>query len=681
MSILEKEKYPDFEKCVLYVDGVDADGNTFTEEIKGQNAWSGNIGEEVHILKYSAKQDGEYRLRIASEDLVKNVGDKYEYGFTVDSKKPEVTIKFDNNDVRNEKYYNKQRIATITVIDSSFDKDKIKLDIHEEFGKAKEGAWKNEGKTHTKTVTFAEDGIYSMKFSCKDKGNIDSGETVIDEFVIDQTEPKIEVGFDNSIPKNEFYYNKARSASIDIKELSFDDKLVKIASMPLEGVSTLPKVAAFSSEGDANKSKLSFTEDGVYGFTIECTDLAGNVSKVYVSDKFVIDTTKPTVSFDGIENYSANNGTVAPVLKCVEKNVDENLTKVTIKGANRGEVSQGSNVSHTDEGYQIAFTDFAHTKEMDDLYSVEVTVMDKAGNEVSDKIVFSVNRFGSVFVLNEAAKELNEQFYTTEAKELSITEINVDNIVKKDVTVACDGDYSELKSGKNLKIAKEGTDETWKRYTYTIPASAFDRDGVYAIGVSTVDRATNVQDSRTRDAAIDFALDRTKPSIVTPDLKSGAVYEGKSHKVNMNVTDNMGVKTVRILSDETELENYDDKDLTKTAGNVSFTLKADEKPHDIHVISTDVAGNTNEVVYESIFVGSKKNAAVSTKGGETATTTATATNIAGGKVALGGSIINSEDNTVNSNYLYYILAVVLTIAAGAGAGLFVVKKKKDKTKE
>ena len=688
INLVMTEKYPDFENCVLLVTGKDSEGNEIHEELKGKAWKTAGLGTTTHTLSYSTKIDGEYNIKIVSSDVVENKGDEYEFGFTVDSKNPKVNIEFDNNDKRNEKYYNKQRIATITVTEVNFDKDLVKLDLHEEHGKSRQSEWSDNGNIHTKTITFSEDGKYSFSISCRDKANLPSEEEKAEEFIIDQTEPKIEVKYDGGTPKNEFYYNKARAATIEINEYSFDDKLVKMASMPLEGASALPKIAGFSSSDDINKSKLSFNEDGTYGFTIQCTDLAGNESKLYVSDKFVIDTKEPEISFEGVENYSANNGTVAPIMKCLEKNVDENFTKITISGANRGEVSQGSNVTNSGENYEVAFADFAHTKDNDDLYTVEVKVVDKAGNESSDKLVFSVNRFGSVFVLNDAAKELNEQFYTTKAREISITEINVDNIVKKDVTVACDGDYGELKAGKNLKITKEGTDETWKRYTYTIAETAFERDGIYAIGVSTVDRATNVQDSRTRDAAIDFALDRTKPSIVTPDLKSGMVYEGKSHKVNMNISDNMGVKSVKILSDDKEFEKYDSDVLTKSAGNVTFTIKADEKPHDIRVISTDVAGNTNEVVYEDIFVGSKKNAASLEK--------SKTTDIEDEETPVTGTItkksdkenytnsINSSDNkkttTTNMRYFYYLVAAGLTIGAGAGTGLLIVRRKKFKVK-
>ena len=671
IDVVMDEEYPAFEKCVLTVEGTDVNGNPYSETHSGSE-WSGNLGEKRHMLSFTTPGDGQYTVTIMAEDLLGNKANVITAGFSVDSTRPEITLEFDNDDAVNGKYYNKKRVALITVTDQSFSEDDVDIDIDNQYGEPREGKWNGSGNIHTKEITFSQDGIYQMEVSCKDKAGNKSETLKEKEFVIDTTAPEISVSYDNNSPQNEIYYNTARTASIDIKEMSFEGDLVKVGTQPLANASAVPGIGTFSSDGDLSSANIVFSEDGTYGYTIECSDLAGNTSTIYTSDKFVIDTTEPEISFSGIENYSANNGTVAPIIGFIEKNVDNNLTEITISGANHGQVSRSSTVTMTEDGEQIAFSDFDHTKETDDLYTVNVKVKDLAGNEKEDKLVFSVNRFGSVYVLNDNAKALNEKYYTTEAKTVAITEINVDDLVTKDVMVGRDGDYYDLKEGKSMTISKEGNDESWKRYTYTINKSAFSKDGIYAIGISSVDRATNSQDSRSRDAAIDFALDKTKPQIVTPDLKDGTSYEGKNHKVNMNVTDNMAVKELKIYSDRKLIESFDQDSLLETAGTVAFNLEGDNKEHDIHVLAADVAGNTIEVIYKNIYVGDKKESTTTTiEEQNTATADGVDTNLDKGN---GGDTNNIKRQLKNA--VTYMILILMVMGLGACAGVMVIKKNK-----
>ncbi|WP_035765608.1 Ig-like domain-containing protein [Butyrivibrio sp. NC2002] len=673
IDISMDEKYPAFEDCKLVVEYQDVNGNSKTETLSGSD-WSGRMGDSEHLLTYSTQEDGRYTITIFAQDVLGNVSKVITKGFTVDSTKPELTVEFDNDEVKNGKYYNDTRVATIQVIDSSFSEDKVELDVDSEYGTVKEGKWSDKGNIHTLELSFNQDGIYSFKVKCEDSAGNISDTYKSDEFVIDKTAPEINVSYDNNAAQNEIYYNSVRKASIDIKELSFDNELVKVGTQPLSDASEIPTIGTFSSDGDANSAEMVFDKDGTYGYTIECTDLAGNTSTIYTSDKFIIDTTEPEIAFEGVENYSANNKTVAPVISFLEKNVDNNQTEITVTGANHGQVSRQSTITPSEDGEKIAFADFEHVKENDDLYVVNVKVKDLAGNEKENRLVFSVNRFGSVYVLNEDAKKLNADYFTTQAKTVAISEINVDDLVEKNVTMARDGNYSDLKEGKSLSVSKEGSEESWKRYTYTINKSAFGKDGIYAIGVSSTDRATNTQDSRSRDAAIDFALDTTKPDITTPDLKDDVVYEGKEHKVNLNVTDNMVVKELKIYSDKELVDNYDEDTLLETAGTVAFTLKGDDKKHNIHVLAEDVAGNTTEVIYRNVYVGTKKAETNTIIEDETTATTGgnADQNLGDGTDSSSGKIKRQIKNVV-----LYSVMILMIMGLGACAGVMIIRKNKS----
>ena len=321
---------------------------------------------------------------------------------------------------------------------------------------------------------------------------------------------------------------------------------------------------------------------------------------------FVIDTTVPEVTFSGVENYSANNGTVAPTVKYVDKNMDMDATVVTMTGSNNGVVSVGSAVTETEDGFVVSYNDFAHDKSMDDLYVLKATVVDMAGNESEEELVFSVNRFGSVFVLGDDAKVLNDSYYTNDPKDITITEINVDELTYRDVSISRDGEITELKRGDDYTVTAQGSDTSWKTYTYTLSKENFQKDGIYSVTVYTQDKASNKQDNKSRDAEITFAVDLTNPSIVTSGVDSNATYKEKNHNVNVSVSDNMGLTQFKVYRDEKEIGSYTAEELEKSGGSIQLTLpEADKKPFNLKMVAVDVAGNEQEIVYSNVTIATE----------------------------------------------------------------------------
>ena len=135
------------------------------------------------------------------------------------------------------------------------------------------------------------------------------------------------------------YYKESRTATIQIDEMSFDANSVEYKTQELAEAAALPVLGNFSSSEDINTASVTFDKDGKYGYVINCTDLAGNSCSSYISDVFVIDTTVPEVTFSGVENFSANNGVVAPSVVYGDKYIDIEASKVALKGANNGGVN------------------------------------------------------------------------------------------------------------------------------------------------------------------------------------------------------------------------------------------------------------------------------------------------------------------------------------------------------
>ena len=163
---------------------------------------------------------------------------------------------------------------------------------------------------------------------------------------------------------------------------------------------------------------------------------------------------------------------------------------MTLIGANNGNVEVGKVVSAIQNGQFMKFNDFARTEEMDDLYKLQAKAVDKAGNETQKEIMFSVNRYGSVFILDNDTKDwlkTGDEGYTyiREEKEVGIREINVDAIESRSITVNRDGDLASLKENTDFTVKNSGSDAQWKEAHYVIAKNNFEEEGNYTVILNT----------------------------------------------------------------------------------------------------------------------------------------------------------------------------------------------------
>ena len=654
ISVKITDKWLDKTKSFVKIKKVDQFGAT--TELGPFNDFSGELGDEEHTFSFTTDGDGEYIVYVEAYDMSGNHSEKTGSKFLVDATTPEVTISFDKNDPMNGKYYNETRTATVTVTDFTFYEEGAGLKVEEKYGTADISGWSQTGPfTYTCTVTFEKDGIYELSCQSEDKAHNKSEEKSEPEFVIDKTAPQIQVNYNGAIAANGNFYKDTRIASVNIKEMSFDDKLVEITTQPLNEVGTLPAVGGFSSSDDQNIASITFDEDGTYGYVVNCTDLAGNKAENYISDVFIIDKTVPEVTFSGVEDHSANNAEVAPGVKYGDKYIDLDRSSVVLRGANNGIITVGSSITPTEDGFMVNYSDFAHDKSMDDLYTLEAIVYDKAGNEAKEQLVFSVNRHGSVFVITRGTQDLNDRFYINEPTDVTIQEINIDDIVEKKVAVSRDGDIIPLKSGSGYTVSQQGSGESWKTYTYTIPRKEFLKDGHYSVSISTVDRATNVQDNKTRDAEINFAVDMTAPSIVTAGIEEGGEYKDTSHTFNIDVNDNMGVDNLVVYLDGKVVGTYDQQAI-ENGENMSLTLNESENTQTVTMIAEDYAGNKEVSVISGILVSTK----TQVKG-------------VGGGTGLGGRTEHSGPITLRT--VFFIILAGASVGSVAGASVLLYRRK------
>ena len=257
---------------------------------------------------------------------------------------------------------------------------------------------------------------------------------------------------------------------------------------------------------------------------------------------------------------------------------------------------------HHSGAWKVAYADFPHEQKYDDLYTLNATVTDMAGNETRQSLVFSVNRFGSVYVLGEATQQLIKNYYTNTPQPVSITEINVDNLTSKDVTISHDGDITDLAQGQNYTVSQQGSEATWKSFTYTLNAENFKADGNYSVTVYSRDRATNESDNRSKDKEIDFAVDQTAPGIVVSGLENGGVYKEDGHAITIDTSDNMGVRGMKVYSGEQKIAEYTGDQLQTDYGTETLNIPAQDKVQTITFISDDIAGNETKQAYDNVIV-------------------------------------------------------------------------------
>jgi hypothetical protein len=316
--------------------------------------------------------------------------------------------------------------------------------------------------------------------------------------------------------------------------------------------------------------------------------------------------------------------------------------------------------------------------------------MDLAGNEAIQTLVFSVNRFGPVFVLGEGTKAMNNEYYVNDPQDVVVTEINVDDLVERNISVTRDGAIRQLNSETDYLVSRQGDDTTWKTFTYNVNKTNFAKDGVYSVTLYTKDRATNEMDNKSRDAEIEFAVDRTAPSIVVADIEDKGVYREKSHSFNVDVTDNMGLVSFTVYSNGKEIGNFTGKELAVDDNVETITINESNELQNITLIAKDVAGNKQTVVFKDVRVSTSNKTSSTTgnkpsysQGGKPGVEEAGEASTGSSEQDETGSDISTTGiggELTNDEFPYKTVGVVVAalacVAAAGGAGFMIRRRKK-----
>lgn len=582
---------------------------SFHSSLEGDTNW--NIPGKLD-LNLVTKANKSYRVASeknsieASLKLTDNAGNHENATkkvFSVDVTAPKVFVEYDNNEASNGKFYNKERYATIHVIDANFSEEGC--EIKTTGPGVNKSEWEHisgigcNGKIHSKDceyicrVGFVTDGDYTFGFECTDLAGWSSSYGQFDEFTIDLTEPVIQVSYDNQNAQNGNYYKDARIATIQIEEHNFSPEGVSITMTATDGGNAIavPDVRGWTQNEDFHTAAIAYDYDGEFTFDIEYTDLAENQAQEYEQDQFIIDITEPEIEITGMIDRSANKGKVQPVITCNDTNLEDAV--ISLKGANRGNVKVDYETSRTGTGIAYKIKDLEHIKKNDDIYLLHVTARDKAGNEYEEEIHYSVNRFGSVYQYGKQTEALINDYYASKCDDLIIKEVNVNSLKVKRVTYSKDGEIVTLREGKDYRLSQSGDEFNWKEYEYTIFKENFDEEGMYILTLYSEDQANNQSDNKVKGKDIEFVIDKTAPSLVLSGIKNGGQYNEDSKELIMNAEDNIGIASLEVYNDGQRIASFDGETITEANGSLSISLQSKNDWQELVVVTRDMAGNEN----------------------------------------------------------------------------------------
>lgn len=254
------------------------------------SAYSANHKTVDKDVKYSSNKTDDYTSQNDTDRVIDN-------SFTIDNTKPVISVSYDNNDVRNEKYFNNHRVATITVKEHNFTSTDNRIVYTRTSSKdgssieePKVSAWSQNGNTYTATINYNADGDYTFAIDVTDKAGNNTKDSEVSysgnatkDFVVDTTIDKPVIsGVENGNSYKDSVLPKIDFSDINFKDVKVTlfrtrkDEINKDVTSDYINVSTNDKGGSFAATEDTFKKIQE--NDGIYTLSVQITDKAENTS-------------------------------------------------------------------------------------------------------------------------------------------------------------------------------------------------------------------------------------------------------------------------------------------------------------------------------------------------------------------------------------------------------------------
>ncbi len=325
--------------CALGKENFFMDDITLNAEVKGgkgpyqvvwhircQPAEPGDIPEAAgtceELEEISGEQvilslEGGYEVYLSVTDMRGASIESEVYPLVIDRTAPSVSVSEISEALRGHGIYGRREIPVVSVsVDERYGTgaisglDQIAYHITDSSGDVTEGClmqddeaasakWK--GYLQPDPVKFA-DGKMEIVVTASDKaGNINHSETVV--LFTDTREPVVEFDFDTEHGLENQYYSHRKVLRITVEEQNFDMACRPAVVTDNESGYTF---TGWQQSGGKMTGMIIFSEDGEYGVTFSCKDLAGNSSGMETLNRFIIDKTAPVISVS-YDNQQAKN--------------------------------------------------------------------------------------------------------------------------------------------------------------------------------------------------------------------------------------------------------------------------------------------------------------------------------------------------------------------------------------
>lgn len=616
--------------------GTDQSKATVTVQNDGSltgdaGGWSVNEQDENLVTRMSTTipVSGNYNDMVLRVDLTDRSGNQsYDYYmFGIDTTAPTINVSYDNNNgdsigakEANHAYYNADRIATITVTERNFDPSRVNVHATSNGGAMPVGlSWSDsqaggngDGSTHVAQIVYSDDADYTFTMDCMDRANwtnsrIDYGGSLTPEnFTVDKTLPVVTVTYDNNDAANGKYFKANRTATITVQEHNFDvSRMTTQITAMLDGQGIGVPGVSWSGEGDTHYGTVAFNTDGDYTLNVtEARDAAGNAFagpnySATAAQDFTVDTKIEKPVIRGVENEHAYKDDFAIGFDILDINFDTDTIQLLRTRYDKKDEDVTADflthISRTDKGDVADGNTIEKKQDYDGIYTLNLTVTDKATNTESATVTFSVNRFGSVYVYDSYLSSIIDGYVKKVDQGLVITEYNPDRLLQNSLQLQATRDSAPMKDLRytvSPAISNTATvgESGWYQYRYSITADNFAKDGIYAVTVASKDEAGNQpENTNYPDKDILFRVDSVAPELVSvTGLEKDTINAIKAN-VEYKAFDAIALDEVSVYVNNERVDYINTfEDLTTYSGQFSI---GEGVRQNIRIVLKDKAGN------------------------------------------------------------------------------------------
>lgn len=435
--------------------------------------------KSTHVAKIVYNTDGDFTFDIAVKDKAMNSADKFtQQKFTVDKTAPIIDVSFDNNSAKNGNYYKADRTATIKITEHNFNSGSqyVNIPVTAEGTTAPSVVgWSGSGDDHNATVSFNKDGKYSFTVDYTDLAGNKAVQKKVDSFYIDKTAPEVEI---TGVADHQAY-NGTVAPVVTYRDDNFtDDHDFKFTRIDINNKSDDTSKFDYDTDGNGVTEFIykyrDFAEvlenDGIYNFTVELSDKAGNSTSKSVT--FSVNRFGSTFKASDESKKLINNGYTNAEQDIVIEEINVTpLTKHSVtlakSGGNSTELVENTDYTFTSSNNGNEWCKSVYTvnkKNFSDEAAYTVTIMsvDKAKNTNNNRMADS-----SLSTEQKNKRECAISFVVDKTSPLvSITGIKDNELYKeasKKVKIVCEDDNldkSKLVVTLDNKKLAEGEDYT-----------------------------------------------------------------------------------------------------------------------------------------------------------------------------------------------------------------------------